>query len=834
MEGIGQVFSNIVDNGDNLLNLFLSSLDEHQTFWSDPKNDLDTIFSKISNLLASIDTRDRGLRILCHLLPQCPLDVVEEKAQHYINVCAKICSNRGHMQSMPLAYGVLEQLLLRSLNSNELHKLLVSNLSKLLEPIAPNLDASVLPAALSFLELSMQHYAGTCGSSKSRIEPFLYSLVDATDQRVINRTARCMLLLQQIRGGGQHGNLHKKTWEEYFLALVDTIQDVLNKIFAHTPETFDVEENLECLKLPPMPSTKNPILTAQLLAVRAVNLISFLDHAIVGAYPVAKPIVPFKALNVILRGLSVSCSAMGRNTIIENVAFGTFLPAIHYALLEALDGLVLALGSNLLMFGDLVYEIFPKCLKAAQADRSGDEGAKKSFTRLRTKIYESIQLWCAKMGHGSCVESVNEPILEHIVRDITPYVGEVTLKMDAGGNHRLSARAKKKLQKEQNAATSLNQAHSRGTAAADNNELLMDLGNEALCKAALDCLASILQSVGCFIKPVTHKLLQEKIVPLCFSLVTHHQLTGLYRNEKARVALLRAFAALIVNPHHHCPPPLQYAGYIFNTLQTTDVSAEVRSTAAELARTMELVLHPWKETLYFPADQAAIKDALANKAGHPLASLISQTPSSKYRQTNGIQRKEVKEPSPIKPSPKTSSPTKQDESDGEINESLAVTEGSDDDEPVGWVEEVSTSSVVDHTEQPLVVDVPSVPDNSHNVDDGVIHRAEEDESHVEPPVVSVLDSDEEVVSREQKENPADKAEDDDVVEVPMDVGTEVKNAGIVNENGKHAAPTEAETPDSGSPKRVKLAEADGNIASDKEKNIDALVDEMVAEFVDEP
>ncbi|KFB36358.1 AGAP003842-PA-like protein [Anopheles sinensis] len=833
MDGIGQIFSNIVDNGDHLLKLFLSSLDEHQTFWSDPENDLETIFAKISNLLASVNTRDRGLQILCHLLPHCPLDVVEEKAQHYINVCAKICSNRGHMQSIPLAYGVLEQLLLRSLNSNELHKLLVSNIPKLLEPIAPNLDASVLPVALSFLELSMQHYAGSCGSIKSRIEPFLYSLVDATDQRVINRVARCMLLLQQIRGGGQHGNLHKKTWEEYYLRLVDTIHDVLNKIFAHTPETFDEEDNMECLKLPPIPSTKNPILAAQLWSVRAVNLIAFLDHAIVGAYPVPKPIVPFKALNVILRGLSVSCSAMARNTIVENVAFGTFLPTIHYALLEVLDGLVLALGSNLLMYGDMIYEMFPKCLKAARADRHGDEGVKKSFTRLRTKIYESIQLWCAKMGHGSCIEMVNEPILEHIVRDVTPHVSEVTLKIDAGGKHRLSAKAKKKLQKEQNAATSLNQAHSRGTAAAENNELLVDLGNEALCKAALDCLTSILQSVGCFIKPVTHKLLQEKIVPLCFSLVTNHQLTGLYRDEKARVALLRAFAALIVNPHHHCPPPLQYAGYIFNTLQTTDVSAEVRSTAAELARTMELVLHPWKETLYFPADQAAIKDALANKAKHPLANLISQTPPSKNRATNGIKPKEVVLPDKEakEPSPKNLL----DESDGEINESLAVTEGSDDDEPVGWVEEVSTSSVVDPTEQPTVVDVPSVPDNSHNVDDGVIHPTEEEESLVEPPVVSVLDSDEEVVLRVEKNNPADKADDDDVVEVvPMDVDAEAKKAAVVNENGKHAAPTVEDTPDAGSPKRVKLAEEDGNNSSDKEKNIDALVDEMVAEFVDEP
>uniref|UniRef100_A0A182JL29 Uncharacterized protein n=1 Tax=Anopheles atroparvus TaxID=41427 RepID=A0A182JL29_ANOAO len=892
MEGIGQIFNNVVDNSDNLLTLFLSSLDEHQTFWSDPENDLETIFSKISNLLVSANTRDRGLRILCHLLAQCPLEIVEEKAQHYINVCAKICSNRGQVQSMPLAYGVLGQLVQRSLSSNELHKLMVSNVPKLLEPIAPSLDTSVLPAALSFLELTMQHYSGVCGSIKSRIEPFLYSLVDATDQRIVNRTARCMLLLQQIRGGGQHGNLHKRTWEEYYRRLVDTIHDSLNKIFVHTPETFDEEDNLECLKLPPIPPTDNPVLAAQLLSVRAVNLIAYLDQAIVGAYPVPKPIIPFKALNLILRGLSVSCSAMGRNTIIENVAFGTFLPAIHYALLEVLDGLVLALGSNLLMFGDTICEMFPKCLKAAQVDRSDDEGIKKSFTRLRTKIYESIHLWCEKMRYGSCIETVNEPILEHIFRDITPHVSEVTLKMDAGGKQRLSAKAKKKLHKEQNAATTLNQTHSRGSAAVENSEQLVDLGNEALCKAALDCLTGILQSAGCFIKPVTHKLLQEKILPLCFSLVTHHQLTGLYGDGKARVALLRAFAALIVNPHHHCPPPLQYAGHIFNALQTSDVSAEVRSTAAELARTMELVLHPWKETLYFPVDQAALKDALANKGKHPLASLVPAQLSPNKKKSNGSllndssefvkPRSEVEKISPKKPSPKKSAEGVLDESDGEINESLAVTEGSDesdfaeeaaaDDEPVAWVELVSTSSPVETAARR---EAKSEPNNSHNVDDGVIQLTEEDESQiVEPSVVSVLDSDEEETLQVKKNNrddddvvevlmdvetaakkkvspkgaklsgevnegnTTDKAKNndaDDVVEVSMDVQTSAKKPEDAKENGKHGLPVQADIADDVSPKRAKLSEEEneGN-TTDRAKNIDALVDEMVAEFVDEP
>uniref|UniRef100_A0A4Y0BQS7 Pre-rRNA-processing protein RIX1 N-terminal domain-containing protein n=1 Tax=Anopheles funestus TaxID=62324 RepID=A0A4Y0BQS7_ANOFN len=853
MEGVGQLFGSILDSDDSLVAVFLNNLDEHQSFWTDPQNDLDRIFARIGALITGASMRDRGLNILTHLLSNCPLDIVEDKAQFYMNICLKVCNQRGPKQTIPLVYELLQQLIHRSLGSNELHKLFVSNLPKLLESVGSTIPPSVVPSALSFLEVAMQHYPGACGPMKNRIESFLYSLVDSTNRVVINRTARCLLLLQQIRGGGQHGTLHKKAWQEYYLKLVDTIHDLLNKIFAHTPETFDEEENLECLKLSPMPNNIHPICKAQLLAIRAVNLITFLDQAIVRAYPVPKPITPFKALNLILRGLSVSCEAMGQNPIAENIAFGTFLPSIHVGLLEVLDGLVLALGTNMLMFGESICGIFPKCLRATQGNRNDSEGTKKSFTRLRKKIYESIQLWCEKMRYGSTIEMVNEPLLEQIVRDFTPYESEVTLQMGASGNKRLSSRAKRKLQKEQNAATALNQNHSNKSGISEHKDELIDVGNETLCQAALECLSVILQSAGCFIKPVTHKLLEEKLVPLCFSLVSNHQLTGLYSNDNVRVALLRAYAALIVNPHHHCPPPLQYASYIFNTLQTTDSSTVVRSVAAELARTMELVVHPWKETLYFPADKSAIKDALANKDKHPLAMMVvKQSATIKYT-TNGnghyadndsidaVNSSSLIPPSGISTKKLETKNTEEIEyeSDGEINESLAVTEASDesmfvDDEQEttkpdsnGWVEHVTVSSLNDTNDKEKANEPQlAVPDGTDCYDEGVIHRTDEDDDDDKPEdsaVVSILDSDEE------------QQNEDDVVEAAMEVDLRVKEVDVGKVPSKHTitSQTKDDEAEGGSAKKTKLSQDNCN-GTGKAKNIDDIVNEMVAEFVDEP
>ncbi|XP_053659943.1 proline-, glutamic acid- and leucine-rich protein 1-like [Anopheles marshallii] len=848
MEGVGQLFGSVLESDDGLQAVFLNNLDEHQSFWTDPQNDLDVIFTRIGTLLAGAKTRDRALNILNHLLSDCPLDLVEEKAQFYMNVCTKVCDQYGPMQTIPLVYKLLQQLIHRSLGSNELHKLFVSNLPKLLESVGPKLPPAAIPSALSFLEVAMQHYAGSCGPLKNRIESFLYSLVDSTNRHVINSTARCLLLLQQIRGGGQHGSLHKKTWQEYYLKLVDTIHDLLNQIFAHTPETFDEEENLECLKLAPIAKNINPIRKAQLLAIRAINMIACLDQAIVGAYPVQKPITPYKALNLILRGLSVSCEAMGKNPIAENIAFGTFLPSIHVGLLEVLDGLVLALGTNMLMFGESICEIFPKCLRATQGNRNDSEGTKKSFTRLRKKIYESVQLWCEKMRYGSTIEMVNEPLLEQIVRDITPYASEVTLKMGATGNKRLSSRAKRKLQKEQNAATALNQNHSNRGGISEHKEQLIDAGNESLCQAALECLTVMLQSAGCFIKPVTHKLLEEKIVPLCFSFIANHQLNGLYSKDGARVALLRTFAALIVNPHRHCPPPLQYASYIFNTLQTTDGSPAVRSVAAELARTMELVIHPWKETLYFPADKSAVKDALANKEKHPLAMNLLKLPASAIYHSNGHYQDndsvDVVDLLPVEPQNRSSpkkSPAKSAEevtyeSDGEINESLAVTEASEDSlvageeeqttetEPNGWVEHVSLDNTNDEgkANEPQL----TVPDGSDCYNEGVIQCLDDDDDDKpkDPAVVSILDSDEE-----------EHRNDDDIVEVTMEVDFGAKQMNTAKTPLKHTITSQTKDDETHgiTPKKAKLSQDSCNGAG-KTKNIDDIVNEMVAEFVDEP
>lgn len=52
-------------------------------------------------------TRESGLLLLDSYLPQCTLDVLEEKGSSWIMLCVKTCSQKSPVNAVPLAYEVL-------------------------------------------------------------------------------------------------------------------------------------------------------------------------------------------------------------------------------------------------------------------------------------------------------------------------------------------------------------------------------------------------------------------------------------------------------------------------------------------------------------------------------------------------------------------------------------------------------------------------------------------------------------------------------------------------------------------------------------------------------
>lgn len=543
-------------------------------------------------------------------LDECPLDILEQKGALWIILCTKICAQKKPIECISLAYNVLGTLLKKSIHIPELSKAISGNLlSKIIETISASHTPSIAHfAALKFLEIAMITFAGPCGSSKKQIQTFVLSFVDSQTDDIVKQTGKCLQLLQQIRGGGAQGISHKNAWAQLQSQLLGSLHEHLSALFTNTIETFDDGgEQMETLDVPEIELSDEPLPRALQLETRFVNICKYFVAVLVEPFPVPKSIKPAKILQLISRGLSVNCSLLSKNIIIDNVALGIIIPRIHVALLTLLDSLISVLRSHMLLYGHHILQLMNQSLKWTASGKSN--GFKRIFVNIRRATYFSLDLWCKTVYSSSGTEIIAEDLIQQIIQDITPYQNEVKLQALSGSKKYLSKKARQKLIKAQNESTNLSQIHSTHTQNA--KVLLNDIGNEHLCSAALICLNSVITSTGCYIKPTVHKILQEHIVSLAYFIVQSASLhSNLYSSTDCRVKLFDCLYALIMSPHHLCPPPLRHAAKIFSIGQVLDVNASVRNVCNQHLLGIEKILNPQRHTLYFPVNAAEVREAL--------------------------------------------------------------------------------------------------------------------------------------------------------------------------------------------------------------------------------
>lgn len=237
-------------------------------------------------------------------------------------------------------------------------------------------------------------------------------------------------------------------------------------------------------------------------------------------------------------------------------------------------------------------------------------GFKRPYSTIRQAAYRTLVLWCKVAKSGSLVELISDDLIKHIIQDVTPYQGEVTLQVLSGSRKFLSKKARQRLHKAQNDASNIAQTHSKAFNPHNTKIIYSDNGNEALCVHALNALAQFILVTGCFLKPVHQKILQENIVGIALRTVTAQpKKTNLYYLPECRHGLYTVLYALIISPHHLCPPPVQYAAKVFSVAQVRDSSESVRERCANYLRAIEKLLHPKKEIFYFPTEASEVVDA---------------------------------------------------------------------------------------------------------------------------------------------------------------------------------------------------------------------------------
>lgn len=183
--------------------------------------------------------------------------------------------------AVSLSYEVISGILTKSIIIPDLGKTISSTLlSKIIESVN-GLPSECHFAALKCLETCMKLYAGPSGSSRGIIDRFLCGLVDTTNHSLALQTAKCLHLLQQVRGGGVQGMSQKGAWSLLQSQLLGSLHRTLDDIYANTMETYDGNTGESVtLKTTELNLSAEPLERATQLVTRFQNLCEYLRVAL--------------------------------------------------------------------------------------------------------------------------------------------------------------------------------------------------------------------------------------------------------------------------------------------------------------------------------------------------------------------------------------------------------------------------------------------------------------------------------------------------------------------------------------------------------------------------
>ncbi|KAL5285047.1 PELP1 family protein [Megaselia abdita] len=598
MEGLLSVLQSLNKSpNDKAVPQFVKAYSEHQSFQLKNLTTNDGIIQHVTSLMSKPDTRYNGYFILTSAFSQLPLETIEQKSVLWSTLALKACSQKGSDDIAPLAFRLLRLIALQSPNIPELSKSFSNNVVGKISEVIEQSPPSGHLEALKCVETCIITLPGACQSVRGKFEKFILKFIDSTDENLVLWSAKCLHILQKVKGGSVEGLSAKQAWQFYQTKLVGNIHQLLEILFANVTEFYDEPIEKATLKIPPLKLSDEPIARGYQAVTRLNNLVTFLKVALRDPYPVAKQVTPRKVLNVIVRGLSVNYDMLAKNGITDNLIVGAVLPGLQIQLLSLLDTLIGLMGSHMMQHYRVILGIFFDNLKWTETKKSS--GKQKPFCNLRIATYKSISLWCSSMKFGSCVEGIADDLFKQIEFDITAFQNELTLQVLSGARKNMSKKARRQLHKSQNESSNMNQKHS--SQSGSNKVVFSEEGNQSLCSAALNCLREVLLSSSCFLKPTLIKDIQDRIMSICISLPKHYgNREKLFSSQFTRKALYDVLEGLILANNHMCPPPTQLIIKFISSGSTEDPNERIREFCLNLLRRFEKLIHPQKDCLYFP------------------------------------------------------------------------------------------------------------------------------------------------------------------------------------------------------------------------------------------
>lgn len=478
----------------------------------------------------------------------------------------------------------------------DLHKTIQTKyLQKIVENITA-LPASALIEPLKCLKTCMTLHPGTCGIYKNKIDAFLKQFVDNNDDELIEIVGQCLHLLQQTRGGGTSGGVHKKCWAEYQAQVVGSIEESFDKLMKNVQEIDGALGKSETLKLPNPKLSTEPVEKYTQQLIRFKNLCKILEITLLEPFPTAKTIQVARILGLVEKGLSIDQSAFEKKVqTTDNVILGALLPQIQTSCLELLQCLILLTQQNILPHSKGICDIVMRVLKQTSPK---DNLKHRVNVTLRCVVYETMILFLNTCSNNVFVKNCSENLLKEIILDTTPRNNAMCLMIPTGKKDSLSRKQLRKVQSEKKV---------QKTVTIDSLE-----NEQELCVVALELLNVLWKTNGTLLKPVLCKIVQDKILFIAFSTASkdENQSEDLYTSPRCRIQLMETIYTLMSCSTFNCPPPLSFGLELMKKVKQTDHDYNVRKLCDSLSMDVEKLIHNKKEVFYFPTDIKDFRDTI--------------------------------------------------------------------------------------------------------------------------------------------------------------------------------------------------------------------------------
>lgn len=575
-----------------LLQTFLKTCTEHQAFVNKAPVILQSVVANINGKLNSTSTRYDGLLLLKTFLPQCPVEIFGKNVISWIQQCLKSIDGRQNKQALASAsYQALKIILQMSQQMPEMKRTVsgsvVSKIIDAFQQIAP-LEVSL--SMLECLEVLMCNYGPSCGQHKNVLEKCVLQYVDSSDANVIKRVAHCVAFLPLLGGGGSLGANHVSRWKQEHQKVCATLHYILDELFDSVREIPNSHSSVTSDQVLSLPSTSEtvPLPRVYQLMNRFINVSKFLQAILLSEFPVEKTVLPDEILGIVCRGLAVTSHTMGKKVSADLLMVGAMLPQIHVALLKVLDSLITCCGNNLLPYAPVICKLVLQTLKWTSAEKWA-YGIEKPYGQLRVAACNTLMLWLQTSNCGSCVELISEELVSFLLQDIWFEKEAVALSVQYTSNKKEQKYKRNTSEQQQGVETS-------------RKYIPDQKSNSKTCRAALRVLQWMLHSAAMFIKPTTHRLLQEKTVGLLFDIQRASSASDLpfpYAETSCRLELYRLLHTLVIEPHATWPPPTQFAVHMLSAGRS-DPNLKVSSFCTSALIAAEKLVHPASGTLHFP------------------------------------------------------------------------------------------------------------------------------------------------------------------------------------------------------------------------------------------